>query len=425
MVLLVPRIGILILALRNPGACLVPDSTSYLQLGHNLWTVHQFSSSPQAPYTPEAIRLPVYPLIVGIFTTVFGLPYPAVAVFQFFLGLITALLAWRWLRKMGSHDGALLCALILGCDWVVLFHTPLLIAETLLTLILLLAIQASWAAMNSYRLREVSLAGLLWGLSSITKPVGILLPMAISPLFFKKKGCVLLFLFTSYLPPALWMARNHHALGYAALTSQAGFDLLTHPASAIEAYRTGTDWGKTRELLTEQIDRDHPGGYHNDFEKSRVYQEAALKIFKEHPILFARLCFAGALKMLAGTGLEMLPQMLPSYHAERTKFSIHAYGQGTIGLLHRYPALIPIQILYMCALGLSYLLFFAGLARLWQQDLKIQAVFLGLGALYFLAVASHQGYYRFRIPMMPFLAIGAAAAFGGLTPRMTRKGYVP
>ena len=93
--------------------------------------------------------------------------------------------------------------------------------------------------------------------------------------------------------------------------------------------------------------------------------------------------------------------------------------------MHRYPALIPIQILYMCALGLSYLLFFAGLARLWQQDLKIQAVFLGLGALYFLAVASHQGYYRFRIPMMPFLAIGAAAAFGGLTPRMTRKGYVP
>jgi hypothetical protein len=31
--------------------------------------------------------------------------------------------------------------------------------------------------------------------------------------------------------------------------------------------------------------------------------------------------------------------------------------------------------------------------------------------LYLLAAASHQGYSRFRIPMMPFLAIGAAAVF--------------
>ena len=31
--------------------------------------------------------------------------------------------------------------------------------------------------------------------------------------------------------------------------------------------------------------------------------------------------------------------------------------------------------------------------------------------LYFLLIACNQGYYRFRIPMIPFVAIGAALAF--------------
>lgn len=331
---------------------------------------------------------------------------------------MTVVLIWRWILKIGSYSGAIIASLILGCDWVILFHTPLIIAETLLTFLLLLAIQATWDAINSPQPRQAMGAGLLWSLSAITKPVSILLPLALSPFFYsqKKKICIFLFLLTAYLPPTLWMIRNYYTSGYLALTSQAGFDLFTHPASAIEAYSIGKGWGDTRTALTNQIELEHPGGYRNEFEKSKVYQQAALKIFINHPFLLVRLSLIGAGKLLAGTGLEMLPQMLPGYQPLFGTFSIHASGNGTFALLHRYPALIPVQILYMCALVMTYFLFVIGLSRLWQQKMKTHAIFLGLGAFYFLAVASHQGYYRFRIPMIPFLAVGTAAAFGGLRP---------
>ena len=165
--------------------------------------------------------------------------------------------------------------------------------------------------------------------------------------------------------------------------------------------------------LRESAGRPPSGFYANDADLSAAYGKAAAPILMAHPFLLARHCFMGTAKLLAGTGLEMLTQLL-GYREDPSSgdFRTDVTAQGTMALLRRHPWLIPIQLFYVAALLGLYVLCVGGLRVLWKNDLHRQCLFLTVALFYFIALSCLQGYYRYRIPMMPFLAVAAAFSFG-------------
>ena len=179
-----------------------------------------------------------------------------------------------------------------------------------------------------------------------------------------------------------------------------------HGTAGVESLRTGRSSTEYDVELRQNVDRLHPGGYDNDAEQGRYYQQAAVKILASHPLLLARFCAMGTVKILGGTGLEMLLEWTGTRYSSDGAFRPRVTGQGTLALLRAHPSLIPLQAGYMAALMALYLAALAGWRRLWING-KAQAVFLTVCTLYLLGLSSTQGYYRYRIPMMPFLGAGA------------------
>jgi hypothetical protein len=408
---LAPRAILFGLACRRPEACLSPDSQSYLLLAQNLWTHHAFSQAAFPPLIPEISRLPGYPLFLAPFTGLFSSPVLWAAAIQSLLGAATVFILAAWLREMLNERAALAGGLVLAVDLVILLHTPMLLAETLLTFLQVIALDQTWRAWRLTDIRRTAGSGICWGIAVMIKPVFLYLPLLMAGLWWKNKKHLFIFLLAAYCIPAGWLLRNKAQSGFAGLTTQVGFDLLSYPAASVEAMRTGEPWEKVRADLRTRVDNQHPQGYATQADQSRAYQEAASEILKEHPLLFIQYSLLGVVRILAGTGVSLWFSYIPLSFEANDTWGPSVIGQQTSALMRRYPWLIPVQAVYLLALGILYGLAVWGWACLRRLGYRKEAFLMAVGTLYLLAAASHQGYSRFRIPMMPFLAVGIAAVF--------------
>jgi hypothetical protein len=115
-------------------------------------------------------------------------------------------------------------------------------------------------------------------------------------------------------------------------------------------------------------------------------------------------------KILAGTGAALWFFYMPDMKAPELGWSLNVFSAASRALMRQHPVLLAIQMVYMIFLGGLYALSLVGCVRLARSGRWAEVFLLAGGALYFLAVSSFQGYSRFRIPMMPFLAAAAALA---------------
>jgi hypothetical protein len=107
----------------------------------------------------------------------------------------------------------------------------------------------------------------------------------------------------------------------------------------------------------------------------------------------------------------VLFRYIPDESIPKDKMSAEITGQNTITLLKIHPLLIVIIVPYLFMLTAGYVAFCFGIRNLWWIGQQGAAYCLLCPTLYFLVLSSHQGYHRFRIPMLPFLAVGISAAF--------------
>jgi len=410
---LLPRLALCALAALDPSLTMRGDSLDYLALARNLAARGVFSTSAAAPFAPQIVRTPGYPLFLAPLAAVLSSPQFAAAVAQSLLGAATVVLAWRWLGRRDAGRGAAFGALFLALDPVTVLHTPLLLSEALFMILVVGAGSLTVAALDEPRPRLAAACGALWGAAIFVRPIALYLPFTLAWAWRRDKRALAVFLLAAYLLPAGWTLRNRSATGRTVYAAVAGLDMLRYPAAGVEAMRTGRPWTEVEVELRGRVDATFPRGFADEAAKAQAYNAAAMSVLRAHPFLLARYCAQGAVKLLGGTGLEMLLEWgkgLGSFRAEGA-FTPGVSGSGTLALLRAHPGLIPLELLYAAALAALYVLSAAGLVRLWRAGRREEAVFLAWGALYFLGLSSSQGYYRFRIPMLPFLCAAAAAAF--------------
>jgi hypothetical protein len=189
-------------------------------------------------------------------------------------------------------------------------------------------------------------------------------------------------------------------------SSIGGIVLLKYSAGYVEAMRTGRTFDETYPALLAEAEGDYP----SDAARSSAYSARAMKILKKHPVLVARYLLHDLLATIGGAGMEMLPQALGLDTEVEVRQGVVA--SGTRALLKMYPALWPLQVGYMLFLTAVYLLFARGLWVLADSGRTLQWIFLFVTVLYLFGMASTNGYYRYRIPPMLFMAAGAAIALG-------------
>lgn len=415
---LAPRLVLCALAADDPARLIPGDGVGYLTLARNLVARGVFSAGA-GPFPAETFRTPGYPLFLAPFVALFPSPALPIALAQGVLGTATAAYLWRFLNGRWGPRAAAAGALILAWDLVTLFHTPLVAGETLFVLLVTAAAARTWEQLEKPAPRGAALCGALWAASSFVRPISFYLPVFLIWIWRSDKKSLACFLLAAYLAPAAWIIRNGRETGVAQFTTVGGVALIRYTAAGIESLRVGRPLSYWDVELRAAVDRAHPEGFASEAAQSRAYGKSAAAIIKAHPLLLAKYCAWGLAKTMAGTGLEMLPQLAGVATDVDIQYRVKASGRGTLGLLGQHPWLIPLQAAYMAALAALYLSSAAGLWKLWTAGRRVQALYLGLCLGYFMGLSSSQGYYRYRIPSIPFLAIAAAAAAGFRPPQLS------
>jgi 4-amino-4-deoxy-L-arabinose transferase-like glycosyltransferase len=150
------------------------DEVDYNTLACNLVTHHEFAYQPG---TPATLRPPLYPAVVAVLYRLFGLEnYQAVRLFQALLSLATVLLLYRLGTAVGSPRVALWLA-GLSCFYPsFLGFNNLLLTEVLFTFLLCAFCLVLIRALQRDSLGLLGTAGVLLGLTALTRSVVWLLP---------------------------------------------------------------------------------------------------------------------------------------------------------------------------------------------------------------------------------------------------------
>ena len=270
-----------------PGYHFAGGMDSYEIMGKNIlegkWMV--FSG-----YGPTAYRAPLYPMFIALVYRIFGQHYEAIWAIQCVLGAATAVLLAVLAKGFVAEKFALAAGVIAAVYLPFIRYHGLVLSETLF---ILLFVSALCVAAPDWRLaspRRVLLAGGLFGLAALARPVSFLFPfgmIALGVVFSKniaadiKKATTLMLAFLLVLAP--WGIRNWKAFGTPILTTSQGWQSVyagLHPTARGFGF-TGEDFAKP---LKEAGVPDT-----NELETAKVFRARSLQEIRKNPAHFARL----------------------------------------------------------------------------------------------------------------------------------------
>jgi hypothetical protein len=295
-------LAVMLLAVGTRGASMFvgsgsfDDPDNYLPLARSLAAGHGLVLSGRL----TAYRPPLYPLVLTPFVTTLGDRSTwGIALLHLALGAatagLTACVALAW--NMGAHR-ALIAAIIVAVDPVLVWQSRFVMTETLSAFLLIAAVAAVTIPGN----RGAALGGCLFGLGGLSRPsvlVGavltILAAFVLSPGTRRQRlirGNVMALALVATLVP--WAARNSLVFGMPIVTTTHGGYTLALANNEIY-YRDvlngppGAVWtGDEQWKWWDYVNRATAGM--NEPKADRFLRNTALKLAFEQPDTFLRAC---------------------------------------------------------------------------------------------------------------------------------------
>ncbi len=410
------------------GACLEPDSESYMLLAGHLLDWHVGGQDLWG------FRVPGYPLFLSPLMALGRLLdilewIPVLAV-QCLLDAASCFLVWLIARR-GLGLGALpsLFALFLQClSTGAIDSSAKVLSECLFTFLLLLSLWALLPALQrederpfKTRMGWLFSSGALWGAACLTRVV--ILPFTLCAAL---TACVrsrrlfpaLVFLAPVVLIASAWTLRNGLAGGYWGVSSVASVNLYRYDACAIEASLAGRPFAEVQRDFDERASKG--GGQTLD----PACKARALEIIAAHPFEFAKLRAKGVLTALLPSDGDLLKTLgfgvggngtLSTIQSEGLLAGVGKFFGGRVWLiLLALPSIALLLLKY--ALSAAWLLDKELLSR-WALPLGV----LALCVIWLLVAGGAASTPRFRVPAEPLLALLAGA---GLRSLALRLGFV-
>ncbi len=363
-----------------------PDSFTYLAPARNLLQGLGFVDRFNAV---ETIRTPGYPLFLALF----GAQTLPVIIVQHLLNVGLAAAIYLFVIRRGGRVMAIIASLLFALDAPTIHYANKLLSETLFTVLLyvvfVLALQQQ---------PKVVVIALLTGVMVLMRPIALFYFVALA-LFFAIQRLPIrqltLFVAIALVLPVGWAIRNRVQTGTYTVSSIGGINMLTYRAAGVLAIEDGGDFradmNDERSGLVEDADDQiqETLGISDAQElplpvRSREYARFGWRVVRQHPLAFLQLTIRGVLVNLFDSDWDAI--------AEVTAISPTIIEP----LLEAFPVII-------------FIFATIGTIALWSSDRSLALLIL-ITVAYFIGVsAGGEAESRFRVPVIPHLAIAAAA----------------
>lgn len=367
-----------------------PDEQLHWQLASNL--VHQ--GNLVSDDGRWAARMPLYPLFLAPFSAL-GDAGPLLARFaQALVGAATALIAFRWVWRAARPPAAWIAGVLIALDPFGVFFSQLLLTETVFTFLAVAFGAATWAVLERPERRApVVWLALVAAALPMTRPSSAAwVPCVLILLLIldrnraraaRRATAVVLMVACALIP---WAVRNRAVIGAPAwLSSNGGVTLY-------DALGPQADGSSNQAFMSEIPELAGLG----EAERDRWLRDAAIREIRANP---------GRVLRLAAVKLARFWNPFPNYDA---------YSGGWRAWVGAGYSLF----LYVsAAVGAAVAL---GLVRASEsaRSARILALVAVVPIVYFTAVhAVYIGSVRYRLPLVPLLAILAALGISAMARR--------
>lgn len=407
------RLVVFLVAVGHPQRFWSTDDRDYLGLATHLRAGYLTAGGDW--FDSGLRRPPVYPLVIrGVFD-VFGRHYSPVIALQIVLAVATVALVYWLATLLLPRGAALVAALLLAIDPASIVFTNQLLTETLFAFLLTLATALLILARRRSEPWLIAAAGLVLGLSVLTRPVAQYLPLILLPLVVflpgaRRRMSLLLAaaLLSGFLVPVGgWLIRNHARTGVATISTIDGYDVLHYRAvgALVEGGMSPYDARQTTDKELAPLLK--PGD--NAAVVSRKQLHLGLHILREHPFDAGKSWARGIGRLLVGPARSETSILLTG------RLSTHSLWFRALVLVD---AALTVAIVLAAGCGIALL----ALRRLAIPELWI----LAATTIYLVAISGGpETYSRFRVPVAPLLAVLAAAAIQRALAAMRPASFEP
>jgi len=363
-----------------------PDSFTYLAPARSVLHGQGFLNQTGEI---DTLRTPGYPLLLALF----GATTLPVIVLQHVLNAFLAVSLYLIVRQRnGSRLAAFVAAMLFALDTPTIHYANKVLTETTFTVLLFATFVLALG-----RPRPV-LLGILNGIMVLVRPIAIVYFVVLA-LFFAVRRLsfrqIAIFVIASLLLPVGWGARNAAHTGVFTVSSIAGFNMLTYRAAGALAMEDNGDFRSDLRDEANGLIEDADDAIQRrlsipdaqelpDAVRARDYSRYAWHVIARHPLGFIGLTVRGLLVNLFDSDWDSM-QIVSLIYAPIVEL--------TVGAL---PAI-------------EFALAIIGIVLLWRTDRQM-ALLIALTVAYYLVIsAGGEAESRFRVPLVPQIAIAAAA----------------
>ncbi|HEY8130305.1 MAG TPA: hypothetical protein VII12_00320 [Thermoanaerobaculia bacterium] len=382
-VAIIANFGYLIL---SNGDFYYPDSFTYLAPARSFLHGLGFLDEKGAP---ETIRTPVYPLLLAIF----GAHTLPMIILQHLLNVAIAAGIYIFImRRLDNRFMAMTAALLFALDVPTMHYANKLLTETPFTALLYVVF-----AMALQKPRPIVLA-LLTGALVLLRPIAILFFVVLAVFLAIQRipmRQIAAYVAIALVLPLAWALRNQVRTGVFTVSSIGGINMIECRAGGALAIEDEGDFRKDMadegNALIEEADEELQQKLHipdaqelPEDVRAKYYGRYALRVIGDHKLSFVQLTIRGLMVNLFDSDWDALwdvSQVSP------------AVLQLTLGA-------ISVVVFVFATIGII---------AMWRTDRPL-AILIFLTVGYFIGIsAGGEAESRFRVPVVPEMAIAAAA----------------
>lgn len=418
--LIVRLIPLIYIAFTNPDGVLFFDSFGYLNLADNLMEHGVFSKAyGDLPLIPDISRTPVFPLfLAGLKLISHNVIW--ISIVLLIVGALNVLLTYKLAINFVNKDKiALLAALLVALDIPSILFSSIVLSETLFTFLLLLGLLQF--SRYEVSMKNVLFGGVIFSLMILCRPIGIFVPIVIilwlliRKISIKKVAVLAL---CSYFLVLVWGIRNYAHFQVFTISSVPSINLYFFVASSIKADAENISNNEASSILMSELTNSYR--WQNDESDAipllTYCKEKGLTYVKNHPLIFLKHSAVGVVYFF-GKPIRNYIDVYLGIEREANSAAFETnIGRDPMNKLMTQTssltlALVIVQLLFSLLIAVGTLFAFL------KYDQKKRLV-LYLAVIAGFAILSTIGEVdgRFRIPVLPLLAIIAAIGFSSLWP---------
>jgi 4-amino-4-deoxy-L-arabinose transferase-like glycosyltransferase len=406
------------IAILNPEGFYMYDSYGYWQIAFNVKEYGIFSQSYNIPIEPDYYRTPLYPLFIILAESIQVETYPII-ILQIVLGVATCYYTYKLGELITNNKFiASIAALFIAIDIPSIVMNNIVMTETLFSFLLILCVYyfVHYLKNNSFKL--LALTALFCGLTILCRPIAFFIPLFFSAFllyFFRKEKLksiskIGILLLISVITISPWLIRNKNTFNHYFMSVIREHDMQNYQAAAIYGELNNKSLPESQSILRWKTFKAFKGDANKQpYEYARFIEDDAMQIafanpgilLKHHAVQFTHFflkpCRAYIDIQLGhwGSGYNTIPKDYPIF-----KYLFERNSKLTIIVV--FFQLFVLLIMYLSIVfGFIY----------FKQEKNLLYFFV-IGLLVFCFANLTLPYVtesRFRMPVVPYLAIISAA----------------